>query len=42
LLQALSSCRPLHATRSQALAMLDRGVLKLSKTLTQLVDTHPW
>lgn len=46
-LQALYAVRLQHVTQpsrkhSQLAAMLDRAVLKLSKCLTDLVNTHPW
>ena len=43
LLQALQALLPLRAQRpSQLGAMLDRGLLKLAKAVTQIQETHPW
>jgi hypothetical protein len=33
---------PLPTRGSQLHAMLDRGVLKLAKTIANIQDTHPW
>ncbi len=40
--QAMQALRPARAPKSQLLAMMDRGVLKLVKTLAQIQETHPW
>ena len=46
LLQALRTMLSLRAQRarlpSQLAAMLDRGLLKLAKSVTQIQETHPW
>lgn len=40
---ALLALRPAGPTpRSQLLAMLDRGILKAVKTLSQVQEAHPW
>lgn len=41
-LHELQALRPAKAPKSQLLAMLDRGILKLMKTLSQVQETHPW
>jgi len=46
LLQALRTMLSLRAQRArppgQLAAMLDRGLLKLAKSVTQIQETHPW
>ena len=46
LLQALRTMLALRAQRArlpnQLAAMLDRGLLKLAKSVTQIQETHPW
>ena len=46
LLQALQTLLPMRAQRrrlpNQLAAMLDRGLLKLAKSVTQIQQTHPW
>jgi len=39
---ALAAVRPERAAPSRVLAMVDRGVLKLVKTLSQVQEAHPW
>ncbi|KAG1675441.1 hypothetical protein FOA52_001739 [Chlamydomonas sp. UWO 241] len=34
--------QPQQPSRRQLLSMLDRGILKLLKTHSQILDTHPW
>ena len=44
-LQALLSLRPAlrqPAARSQAAIMLERGLIKMAKTLVSTQETHPW
>ncbi len=46
LLQALRTMLSMRAQRArppgQLAAMLDRGLLKLAKSVTQIQETHPW
>ncbi len=39
---ALLAARPARAAPSRVVAMVDRGALKLVKTLSQLQEAHPW
>ena len=44
-LQALLSLRPAlrqPAARTQAAIMLERGLIKMAKTLVSTQETHPW
>ena len=43
MLAALQALLPLRNRRpSQLGAMLDRGLIKLAKAVTQIQETHPW
>lgn len=46
LLQALQALLAHHTLkahpRSQLAVMLDRGIIKLAKTIGNIQDTHPW
>ncbi|GBF94095.1 hypothetical protein Rsub_07082 [Raphidocelis subcapitata] len=39
---ALAAARPERAPPSRVVALIDRGVLKLVKTLAQIQEAHPW
>jgi hypothetical protein len=39
---ALPAARPERAGPNRVVAMVDRGVLKLVKTLAQIQEAHPW
>lgn len=42
-LQALLANRPSKTSpHSQLSVMLDRGLIKLAKTISNIQDTHPW
>jgi hypothetical protein len=40
--QALLAARPKPAPRSQLVVMMDRGVLKVVRTMFHLQQAHPW
>jgi hypothetical protein len=40
--QALLAARPRPSPRSQLVAMMDRGVLKVVRTMHHLQQAHPW
>jgi hypothetical protein len=40
--QVLWGARPERPPVGQARAMLDRGLVKLVKSLTQMLEVHPW
>lgn len=43
MLAALQALLPLRNRRTSQLgAMLDRGLIKLAKAVTQIQETHPW
>ena len=42
-LQTLLAARPVKGgPRSQLAVMLDRGLIKLAKVITNVQETHPW